>query len=47
MKLHRLLGYAAAGVITGLLIENKTLVAKQYATAKARMLKKRAAKLVH
>jgi len=47
MKLHRLLAYAAAGVITGLLIENKALIAKQYAGAKGRLLKKKAQKLVH
>lgn len=47
MKLPRLLAYAAAGMITGLLIENKALIVKQCAEAKARMLKKKAEKLVH
>jgi hypothetical protein len=47
MKTSRLLAYAAAGMIVGLLIENKALVAKQYAAAKSRMLKKKADKLVH
>ncbi len=47
MKLSRLLAYGAAGIITGLLIENKALIVKQCAAAKARMLKKKAEKLVH
>jgi hypothetical protein len=47
MKISRLLAYGAAGIIAGLLIENKALIAKQYAGAKARMLKKKANKLVH
>jgi len=47
MKISRLLAYAAAGMIAGLLIENKALIAKQCAAAKARMLKKKVEKLVH
>ena len=47
MKLNRLLAYAAAGMIAGLLIENKALIAKQCAQAKARLLKKKAEKFVH
>lgn len=47
MKLSRLIAYSAAGIITGLLIENKALVMKQCAAAKARLLKKKAEKLVH
>jgi hypothetical protein len=47
MKISRLLAYGAAGIITGLLVENKALIAKQCAEAKARLLKKKAIKLVH
>ena len=47
MKIPRLLAYAAAGIIGGLLIENKALIAKQYAGAKARLLKKKVNNLVH
>lgn len=47
MKLTNLIAYAAAGMIIGLLIENKALVAKQYAGAKTRMLKKKAKELVN
>jgi len=46
MKIPRLLAYATAGIIAGLLIENKALVAKQCAAAKARLLKKKAETLV-
>lgn len=44
MKLSRLLAYGAAGIITGLLIENKALIVKQCAEAKARMFKKKVQK---
>jgi len=47
MKLTRLLAYGAAGIIAGLLIENKALIVKQYAGAKTRKLKKKAEKIVH
>jgi len=47
MKITRLLAYGAAGIITGLLIENKALIIKQCAEAKARMLKKKAGKIIH
>jgi len=47
MKISKLFVYGAAGIITGLLIENKALIAKQCAAAKARMLKKKANNLVH
>lgn len=46
MKISRLLAYATAGIIAGLLIENNALIAKQYAEAKARMIRKKAKKLV-
>lgn len=41
MKPTKLLFYAAAGMIAGLLIENKTLIIKECAAAKGRMLKKK------
>lgn len=41
MKLGKLLMYGAAGMVVGLLIENKMLIAKQCAAAKARLLKKK------
>jgi hypothetical protein len=47
MKISRLFAYAAAGVIAGLLIENKALIARQYAGAKTHMLKKKAGKVLH
>jgi hypothetical protein len=47
MKMSRLLAYGAAGIIAGLLIENKALIIKQCAEAKARMLKKKAGKIIH
>jgi len=46
MKASRLILYAAAGMIAGLLIENKALIAKEYAAAKGRMVKKKAKQLV-
>ncbi len=42
MKPTKLVLYAAAGMIAGLLIENKALIIKECAGAKARMLKKKA-----
>ena len=47
MKISKLLAYAATGIIAGLLIENKALIIKQCADAKARMLKKKAGKVLH
>lgn len=47
MKMERLFAYAAAGIIVGLLIENRLLVTKQNATAKAREAKKKVEKLGH
>ncbi|MCW3123074.1 MAG: hypothetical protein JWQ38_2566 [Flavipsychrobacter sp.] len=47
MKLSRLFAYGAAGIIAGLLIENKALIVKQCAEAKARLLKKKVQKLTH
>ncbi len=44
MKLTRLVAYAATGIIAGLLIENKALIVKQCAEAKARMFKKKVQK---
>lgn len=46
MKLSRLLAYGAAGMIVGLLIENKTIILTQIAEAKARMLKGKAQRLL-
>lgn len=46
MKFSRLWIYAAIGMITGLLLENKTLTMKQAADEKARKLKKEAEKLL-
>jgi len=40
MKTTRLIAYAAAGIITGLLIENISLRARQKAGKKARQVKK-------
>lgn len=42
MKAGRLLAYAAAGVIAGLLMENNVLHLKQKAGSKARKLKRSA-----
>ena len=47
MKITKLLAYGAMGIIAGLLIENKALIVKQYAGAKARTLKKKAGKFMH
>ena len=47
MKLSRLIAYGAAGIIAGLLIENKALVFKQDARAVARKAKKKATRMVH
>jgi len=47
MKLARLITYGAAGIIAGLLIENRAIIAKQCLEAKGRMLKKKAKKLAH
>jgi hypothetical protein len=38
MKISRLLTYAAAGVIAGLLIENQTLIINKIVSKKARQL---------
>ncbi|MBC7553890.1 MAG: hypothetical protein H7257_07915 [Taibaiella sp.] len=46
MKFSRLLAYGAAGIIVGLLIENKALILKQAAAGKARLLKKKAGDLL-
>ena len=46
MKLSRLLAYGAAGIIAGLLIENKALLTKQFAEAKARKLKKKTGEIL-
>jgi hypothetical protein len=46
MKPYKLLLYAAAGIIAGLLIENKALLIKQSVNMKARRLKRQADKLV-
>jgi len=40
MKMSRLLTYAAIGIISGLLVENKALIVKQCAREKARKMKK-------
>jgi hypothetical protein len=45
MKLSRLLAYAAAGMVAGLIIENQVLISKQFAAAKARLAKKKLQKL--
>ena len=47
MKITKLFAYAAIGIIAGLLIENKALIIKQCAESKARMLKKKAGKILH
>jgi len=47
MKLSRLLAYGAAGIIAGLLIENKALIFKQNAGSTARKAKKKATKIMH
>jgi hypothetical protein len=47
MKIARLIAYGAAGIITGLLLENKALYLKQYTEAKARSVKKKAEKWLH
>ncbi len=47
MKISRLFAYAAAGMIIGLLIENKSIILKQKAKDKARKLKYGAADLLH
>jgi hypothetical protein len=44
MKTSRLLAYGIAGVIGGLLIENKALIWKQMAKDKTRKLKTKAQK---
>ena len=46
MKIPKLIAYGIAGIIAGLLIENKALIIKQCAAAKARKLKKNAEKLM-
>lgn len=46
MKTGRLLAYAAAGIIAGLLMENNVLSFKQKAGAKARKIKKSANKKI-
>mgnify|MGYP004718101143 CR=1 FL=1 len=47
MKTARLLAYGAAGIIAGLLLENKAIVLKGKAKAGAGKLKKKVSKLVH
>jgi len=47
MKLSKLLAYGAAGIIAGLLIENKALIFKQNAGSAARKAKKKATKIMH
>ncbi len=47
MKLSRLFAYAAAGMIVGLLIENKSIIVKQKAKDKARKLKDEALEKLH
>ena len=47
MKLSRLLAYGAAGIIAGLLIENKSMNIKEKVACKARQLKKKATDLGH
>lgn len=46
MKMTRLLTYAAAGIITGLLLENTFLKVKSDTEAQGRKLKKKADALV-
>ena len=41
MKISRLLTYATAGIIAGLLIENQALIINKYAGMKARRLEKK------
>ena len=45
MKISRLLAYGAAGIIAGLLIENRSINLKDEIACKARQLKKKAADL--
>lgn len=44
MKMGRLLAYGVAGIISGLLLENKALIFKQKAKTKAGKIKKQASK---
>ena len=44
MKMSKLLAYGVAGIISGLIIENKALIFKQKAKTKAGKLKKQAVK---
>lgn len=46
MKMSRLLTYATAGIIVGLLLENTFLEVKQDTEAKARKLKKKAEEML-
>jgi hypothetical protein len=46
MKLSRLITYATAGIIVGLLLENTFLEVKSDTEAKARKLKKKADELL-
>jgi uncharacterized membrane-anchored protein YhcB (DUF1043 family) len=46
MKISRLWMYATAGLVVGLLLENKTLLLKHAAELKARKLKNDAEKLL-
>ncbi|MBA3829489.1 MAG: hypothetical protein H0X33_11180 [Taibaiella sp.] len=46
MKTSRLLGYAVAGIIAGLLIENKALTVRKDISDTAGKLKKKAGKAV-
>lgn len=47
MKLSRLIWYGVAGVVAGLLFENKSLRIKSKASDKGRQLKKKVGDMVH
>ncbi len=47
MKLSRLVTYATAGIIVGLLLENTFLTVKSDAEKEARKLKKKAGDMLH
>lgn len=47
MKISRLIWYGVAGVVTGLLVENKSLRTKDKVASKGRKLKSKVNKIVH